>query len=56
MSEDGTQQGDPEAPSLFAETIQTLVKLLESKIDSWYLDDGNLAITIRQYYGTLKTF
>ena len=25
MSEDGTQQDDPEAPPLFAETIQTLV-------------------------------
>ena len=43
MSEDGTQQGDPEAPPLFAETIHTLVKQLESKINIWYLDDGNLA-------------
>ena len=43
MSQDGTQQGDPEAPSLFAETIHTLVKQLESKINIWYLDDGNLA-------------
>ena len=25
MSEDGTQQGDPEASPLFAETIRTLV-------------------------------
>ena len=32
MSENGTQQGDPEAPPLSAETIQTLVKQLESKI------------------------
>ena len=43
MSEDGTQQGDPEAPSFFAETIHTLVKQLESKINIWYSDDGNLA-------------
>ena len=43
MSEDGTQQGDPEAPPLFAETIHRLVKQLESKINIWYLDDGNLA-------------
>ena len=42
-SEDGTQQGDPESPSIFAETIHTLVKQLESKINIWYLDDGNLA-------------
>ena len=40
MSEHGTQQGDPEAPPFFAETIQTLVKQLESKINIWYLDDG----------------
>ena len=43
MSEDGTQQGGPEAPPLFAETIHTLVKQLESEINIWYLDDGNLA-------------
>ena len=43
MSEDGTQQGDPEAPPFFAETIHTLVKQLESKINIWYLHDGNLA-------------
>ena len=43
MPEDGTQQGDPEAPPLIAETIQTLVKQLESKINIWYFDDGSLA-------------
>ena len=43
MSEDGIQQNDPETPPLFAETIQTLVKQLESKINIWYLGDGNLA-------------
>ena len=36
MSENGTQQGDPEAPTLFTETIQTLVKQLESEINIWY--------------------
>ena len=45
-SEDGTQQGDPEASPIFAKTIQTLVKQLESKTNIWYLDDGNLA----EYY------
>ena len=29
MSEDGTQQSDPEAAPLFAKTIQTLVKQME---------------------------
>ena len=41
MSEGGTQPGDSEAPPLFAETIHTLVKQLESKIKIWYLDDRN---------------
>ena len=43
MLGDGTQQGDPEAPPLFAETVHTLVKQLESKINIWFLDDGSLA-------------
>ena len=59
MSEDGTQQGDPEAPPLFAETIHTLVKQLESKINIWYLDDGNLAddykVVLRDLKNILKS-
>ena len=58
MSEDGTQQGAPEAPPLFAKTIQTLVKQLESKINIWYLDDGNLAddnkVVLRDLKNILK--
>ena len=58
MSEDVTQQGDPEAPSLFAETIHTLVKQLESKINIWFLDDGNLAddykVVLRHLKNILK--
>ena len=46
MSEDGTQPGDPEAQPLFAETIQTLVKQLESKINIWYLDDRNFLFNL----------
>ena len=59
MSEDGTQQCDPEAPPLFAETIHTLVKQLESKINIWYLDDGNLAddykVVLRDLKNILKS-
>ena len=33
MSEDGIQQGDPETPQFFAETIETLVKKHESKVN-----------------------
>ena len=58
ISEDGTQLGDPEAPPLFAEKIQTLVKQLESKINLWYLDDGNLAddykVVLRDLKNVLK--
>ena len=54
MSEDGTRHGDPEAPPLFAETIHTLVKQLESKINIWYLDDGNLADDYKVVLGDLK--
>ena len=50
MSEDATQQGDPEATPLFAETIHTLVKQLESKINICYLDDGNLDIYVARIY------
>ena len=40
---EGTQQGDPESPALFSESIQDLIDSLESKIYLWYLDDGNLS-------------
>ena len=58
MFEDGTQQGDLEDPPIFVETIQTLVKKLASKINIWYLDDGNLAddykIVLRDLKNILK--
>ena len=47
------------SPPLFAETIQTLVKQLESKINIWYLDDGNLAddykVVLRDLKNILKS-
>ena len=55
-SEDGTQQGDPEAPPFFAETFHTLLKQLESKINIWYLDDGNLADDYKVVLQNLKNF
>ena len=59
MSEDENQQGDPEAPHLFAETIQTLVKQLESKINIWYFIYRNLAddckVVPRDLENILKT-
>ena len=40
---EGTQQGDRESPALFSVSIQDLIDSLESKINLWYLDDGNLS-------------
>ena len=40
---EGTQQGDPESPALFSDSIQDLIDSLESKINLWYLDDVNLS-------------
>ena len=40
---EGTQQEDPESPALFLNSIQDLIDSLESKINLWYLDDGNLS-------------
>ena len=59
MSEDGTQQGHPEAPPLFMETIQTIAKKLESKINICFLDDENLAddykVVLRDLKNILKS-
>ena len=41
--EGGTQQGDPESLALFSDSIQDLIDSLESKINLWYIDDGNLS-------------
>ena len=56
MSEDGTQQSDHEAPPLFAETIHTLVKQMESKISILYLDDGKLDDDYKVVLRHLKNF
>ena len=42
-SSEGTQQGNPESPVLLWNSIQDLLDNLESKINLWYLDDGNLS-------------
>ena len=52
----GTQQGDPESPALFSDSIQDLIDSLESKINInlWYLDDGNLSDDYRTVLNDLK--
>ena len=51
---EGTQQGDPESPALFWDSIQDLIDSLESKINLWYLDDGNLSDDYRTVLKGLK--
>ena len=50
----GTQQGDPESPALFSDSIQDLIDSLESKINLWYLDDGNLSDDYRTVLKNLR--
>ena len=40
---EGTQQGDPESPAFVSDSIQDLIDSMESKINIWYIDDGNLS-------------
>ena len=51
---EGTQQGDPESPALSSDSIQDLIDSLESKINLWYLDDGNLSDDYRTVLKDLK--
>ena len=51
---EGTQQGDPESPASFWDCIQDLIDSLESKINLWYLDDGNLGDEHRTVLKDLK--
>ena len=36
------QQGNPEGPPLFCDSINELIHSLVSKLNFWYLDDGNI--------------
>ena len=51
---EGTQQGDPESPALFPDSIQDLIDSLESKINLWFVDDGNLSDDYRTVLKDLK--
>ena len=49
-----TQQGAPESPAFFSDSIQDLIDSLESKINFWYLDDGKLSNDYRTVSKDLK--
>ena len=51
---EGNQQGDPESPALFSDSIQDLIDSLESKINLWYLDNGNSSDDYRTVLKDLK--
>ena len=52
--QEGCQQGDPEGPALFSDTIQDLVNQMISQYNVWYLDDGNLSNHYRTVLEDLK--
>ena len=51
---EGTQQGYPESPALFSDSIEVLIDSLESKINLRYLDDGDLSVDYRTVLKDLK--
>ena len=52
-SDECGQQGDPEAPPIFCDTVNEITHKVESELNLWYLDDGNLggdyAIVLRDF-------
>ena len=51
---EGTQQENTESPTLFSDSIEYLIDSLESKINLWYLDDGNISDDYRTVSKELK--
>ena len=51
---EGTHQGDTESPALISDFIQDLIDSLESNINLWDLDDGNLSDDYRTVLKDLK--
>ena len=54
QSQEGCQQGDPEGPALFSDTIQDLVNQMVSQYNVWDLDDRNLSDDHRTVLEDLK--
>ena len=51
---EGCQQGDPEGPALFSDTIQYLVNQIVLQYNIWYLDYGNFSDDNRTVLEDLK--
>ena len=54
LSDEGVQQGDPDGPRLFGDTINSFIQSLQSRFNVWYLDDGNLADDYQIVLGDLR--
>ena len=54
LSDEGVQQGDPDGPRLFGDTINSFIQSLQSRFNVWYLDDGNLADEYQIVLGDLR--
>jgi hypothetical protein len=54
LSDEGAQQGDPEASPMFCDGINEMVQRLSSELNFWYLDDGNLADRYQVVLADLK--
>ena len=54
QSQEDCQQGDPEGPALFSDTIQDIVIRMVSQYNVRYLDDGNLSDHYRTVLEDLK--
>ena len=52
---EGTQQGAPLSPLLFALTIQQVIKRLSPVTNVWYLDDGTLLCSVPEGDAALRT-
>ena len=50
----GAQQGDPEGPALFSDTINQIIQRVETELNLWYLDDGNLADSYERVLAAFK--
>ncbi|XP_052757454.1 uncharacterized protein LOC128202180 [Galleria mellonella] len=53
LSAVGCQQGDPLGPAIFSLGINPIIRLLNSKFNVWYLDDGTLGGSVNTVFDDL---
>ena len=55
LSDEGPQQGDPLGPLLFCSTAMSVVKIIKSEFNCWYMDDGTIGGTVEQLITDFNT-